>query len=133
VLERVSSRLNVQALNGSTVLLGVLNWERYWSKERYLHFGRLSRMLVSLASLFFAISRYGLLVIPSAITIVTAVLIYTSNFAIPPESDVDLLNLVLFVFTSLSFIGSIFAGMYVSQMYRRIVPTMSDKRQSARH
>jgi hypothetical protein len=41
------------------------------------------------ASIFFAISLYGLLLIPSAITMIIAVLIYNSSFPVPPERDID--------------------------------------------
>jgi hypothetical protein len=115
----IAGFLHSQIRKKAILILGnnttVLNWEIYRHKLLFP-----KHLLLSLITVFMSIAQYFVMVVPATVSLIAAVIVYLSNFTIPPVDWFEWFVIVFLIFNTLYLLATIPCSIYFLRVYQEI-------------
>ncbi len=115
----IAGFLHSQIRKKAILILGkkttVLDWEIYRHKLLFP-----KQLLLNLIAVFMSIAQYFVMVVPAIVSLIAAVVVYLSNFTIPPENWIEWFVIVFFIFNMLYLLATIPCSIYFLRAYQEI-------------
>jgi hypothetical protein len=99
----------------------ILNWDRYQLGRVFPRKRSLKALGGTGAAVLLYTSRYGLMAVPAVATLAAAGFVWSGFVTLPPRDGLGWLDVGIFAFDAVYFVGAVLFALYISRQWQAIV------------